>query len=412
MPTYDRIWTNARLATMVADGAHGTGAYRIIEDGVLATCDGTIAWIGPRAAFGDDVAASAADVVDAGGRCITPGLVDPHTHLIYGGDRLGDFERRLAGESYSSAAQGGSGIAHTVAMTRAADDETLFAAAAKRLATLARNGATTVEIKSGYGLDVETELRMLALARRLGAALGISIRATYLGAHAIPFDYAERRDAYVALVCDEMLPRIARDGLADAVDAFCETIAFSPVETERVLTTARGLGLPLKLHVDQLADGGGAALAARAGAISADHLEYASDAGIAALAAAGTVAVVLPGAYYFLREERKPPIAALRSNGVPMALATDCNPGTSPILSLPIVMNLACVLFGFTPYEALLATTRNAALALGLRDRGELRVGLRCDLALWDVTSPSELSYALGADVCAGVVVAGLPRKA
>lgn len=384
-------------------------AYGIIDDGALATCDGTIAWLGPRAALPGDPERLAGEVIDVDGRCITPGLVDPHTHLIFGGERLGDFERRLAGETYVSAAHrsSDSGIAHTVAMTRAADDTTLFDAAAKRLATLVRNGATTVEIKSGYGLDVETELRLLALARRLGSELGVSVRATFLGAHVVPPEYAKRRDAYVTLLCDEMLPRIARGHLADAVDVFCETIAFTANETERIAAAATALGLPVKLHADQLSDGGGAGLAARAGAISADHLEFANEAGIAALAAAGTVAVILPGAYYFLRESRKPPLAALRAHGVPLALASDCNPGTSPILSLPAVMNLACLLFGFTPHEALLACTRNAARALGLRDRGELRTGMRCDLAIWDVSSPAELSYWLGADLCQETVVGG-----
>ncbi len=412
MLTYDRVWLNARLATMDASSARGeTGTYGIIDDGVIATCDGTIAWIGARTEYPGDPSSDARAVVDAGGRCITPGLVDPHTHLIYGGDRLRDFERRLAGESYVAASEGGSGIAHTVAMTRTAGDTVLFSSAAKRVATLVRHGATTVEIKSGYGLDVATELRLLALARRLGSSLGITVRATYLGAHVVPPEFTDRRDAYVDLVCDEMLPKIAAEGLADAVDAFCETIAFSGAETERVANAARALGLGVTLHVDQLTDGGGAALAARVGALSADHLEYASDDGIAALAAAGTVAVILPGACYFLRETRKPPIAALRAHGVPIALATDCNPGTSPVASLPIAMNLACVLFGLTPYEALLGVTRNAARALGLRDRGELRVGLRCDLAIWDIHSPSEISYALGADLCAGVVVGGVPRE-
>jgi imidazolonepropionase len=399
-----------------AYGAHD--AYGIIEDGALATCDGTIAWLGRRTALPAAPERLTSEVIDVEGRCITPGLVDPHTHLIFGGDRLGDFERRLAGETYVSAAHGGSapgrsnsGIAHTVAMTRAADDTTLFEAAAKRLATLARNGATTVEIKSGYGLDVETELRLLALARRLGRELGVSVRATFLGAHVVPPEYATRRDAYLTLLCDEMLPRIASGHLADAVDVFCETIAFTACETERIAAAATALGLPVKLHADQLSDGGGAAIAARAGAISADHLEFANEAGIAALAAAGTVAVILPGAYYFLRESRQPPLATLRAHNVPLALASDCNPGTSPILSLPAIMNLACLLFGFTPYEALLGCTRNAARALGLHDRGELRTGMRCDLAIWDVTSPAELSYWLGADLCTETVAGGRPLE-
>ena len=403
---FDTLWVNARLATMTAGGR----PYGPIEEGALACRDGSIAWVGTAAALPAKPERLAARVIDAAGRWLTPGLIDPHTHLIFGGERVGDFERRIAGESYAAAAGAGSGIAHTVALTRSAAEETLFHDAARRLRAMLANGTTTVEIKSGYGLDVETELRMLRLARRLGRELGITVRTTYLGAHVVPPEYAERRSAYLDLVCAEMLPQIAREGLADAVDVFCDTIAFTPGECSRVLTAAAACGLPVKLHADQIADTGAAALAAQYGALSADHLEHASDSGIADLARSGTVAVLLPGAYYYLRETVKPPVAALRARGVPIALATDCNPGTSPLLSLPAVMNMACVLFGLTPEESLSATTRNAARALGLDDRGELRVGLRCDLALWDVGSPAELSYWLGASMCAGVVVGGEAR--
>ena len=408
---YDTLWVNARLATMtpggVPYGAIGDGAA---AGGALAARDGAIAWVGA----GTDLPAPphelAARVIDAGGRWITPGLVDPHTHVVFGGDRVRDFERRVAGQSYAAAAGGGSGIAHTVAMTRAADEETLFSGATARLRTMIANGTTTVEIKSGYGLDVDTELRLLRVARRLGRELGIGVRTTYLGAHVVPPEYAERRDAYLALVCDEMLPRVAREGLADAVDVFCDTIAFSVSESARVLDAARRLGLAVKVHADQIAGTGAAALAARYGALSADHIEHTDETGVEALARAGTVAVLLPGAYHYLRETVKPPVALLRAHGVPMALATDCNPGTSPVLTLPTAMNLACVLFGLTPEESVAATTRNAARALGLADRGELRVGARCDLALWDAGSPAELCYWLGASPCAGVVIGGEPR--
>jgi imidazolonepropionase len=405
MPQYDTLWINARLATMTPGGA----AYGAIADGALAQRGGEIAWVGARAALGAAPERSAARVIDAGGRWITPGLIDPHTHLVFAGERVADFERRVTGESYVAAAAGGSGIAHTVAMTRAADEKTLLHAALPRLRALIASGATTVEIKSGYGLDVETELRILRVARTLGRETGITVRTTYLGAHVVPPEFAGRRDAYLDLVCDTMLPRIARERLADAVDVFSDTIAFSPRETRRVLDASEHVGLPVKLHADQLADTGAAALAAEYHALSADHLEQTGEAGVAALAAAGTVAVLLPGAYYYLRETAKPPVASLRAHGVPIALATDCNPGTSPVLALTAAMNMACVLFGLTPEEALIGTTRHAARALGLSDRGELRAGLRCDLALWDVDSPAELCYWLGASPCAGVVVAGAP---
>ena len=403
MSRFDKLWYNAHVATMIAGGA----PYGAIEDGAIATRDGTIAWVGRRAELSDAPERLAERAIDAHGGWITPGLIDPHTHLVFGGDRVADFERRIAGQSYAAAATGGSGIAHTVAMTRAADEQTLYHQAAWRMLTMIEAGATTIEVKSGYGLDVETELRMLRVARRLGEDLGITVRTTYLGAHVVPSEYAGRRDAYLALVCDEMLPRIAREHLADAVDVFCDTIAYTPRETERILEAARAAGLAVKVHADQIADTGAATLAARFGALSADHVEHTSEAGVAAMAQSGTVAVLLPGAYYYLRETTLPPIDALRAHGVPIALATDCNPGTSPVTTLPTVLNMACVLFGLTPEEAVAGVTRNAARALGLDDRGELRPGARCDLAFWDVTSPAELCYWLGSNRCTGTLVGG-----
>jgi imidazolonepropionase len=400
---FDTLWYNAHLATMVAGGA----PYGAIEDGAIATRDGLIAWIGRRADLPDAPERLAERAIDARGRWITPGLIDPHTHLVFGGDRVADFERRVAGQSYAAAAGSGSGIAHTVAMTRATDEQTLYHEATWRMISMINAGATTIEVKSGYGLDVETELRMLRVARQAGEDLGITVHSTYLGAHVVPPEFADRREAYLELVCDEMLPRIAREQLADAVDVFCDTIAFTPRETERVLEVARALGFAVKVHADQIADTGGAALAARFGALSADHIEHTTETGVAALAQSGTVAVLLPGAYYYLREKVKPPIGALRAHGVPIALATDCNPGTSPVTTLPTVLNLACVLFGLTPEEAIAGVTRNAARALGLGDRGELREGARCDLAFWHVSSPSELCYWLGSHRCTGTVVNG-----
>ena len=403
MASYDTLWVNAQLATMES----GRDGFAVIADGAIAAKDGTIAWIGNRADLPGPPETLATTVIDAHGCLITPGLIDPHTHLIFGGDRIADFERRIGGEGYAAAAHGGSGIAHTVACTRAANAAELERSASARLRDMIAGGATTIEIKSGYGLDVDTELRMLRVGRRLAHTHGVSIVLTYLGAHTIPPEYATRRDAYLDLICDELLPRIAREGLADAVDVFCESIAFTPRESARVLDAAAALGLRTKLHADQLADGGGAALAAAHHALSADHLEFTSEAGVAALAAAGTVATILPGAFFALRETQRPPIGLLRRYEVPIALATDCNPGTSPVASLTTIMNFACVLFGLTPVEALAGVTRNAARALGLTDRGELRTGLRCDLALWNASSPAELSYWLGRQLCAGTVYGG-----
>jgi imidazolonepropionase len=383
------LLTNVRLATMTGDG------YGLIDDGALVIDGERIVYAGPRSG-----APACDDVIDERGLLVTPGLIDPHTHLVYGGNRAAEWEARLNGADYAAIAKQGGGILSTVRATRAASDEQLLRSGRGRLEALWVYGVTTVEIKSGYGLDVATELRLLRIARRLGELLPITVRTTFLGAHAIPPEYAGDADAYVTMLCDELLPRVAAEGLADAVDAFCETIAFSPAQTERVFDRARELGLPVKLHADQLTDGGGAALAARYGALSADHLEYTSEAGVAALAAAGTVAIVLPGAYYFLRETQPPPLAALRAHGVPIAIATDCNPGTSPLVSLPLAMNFACTLLRMTPLEAWRGVTVNAARALGLDDRGVLAPGMRADLALWNVREPAEVAYALGANRC------------
>jgi imidazolonepropionase len=389
MPTWDSLCTNVNLATMT----EGRAPYGAIENGALAIQDGRIAWLGPASELPHR---DAGEVIDGGGGWLTPGLIDCHTHLVFAGDRSGEFEQRLTGVSYEEIARSGGGIARTVAATRQASHAELEAAAARRLACLLAEGVTTVEIKSGYGLDRATEIKMLEVARQLGETHPVDVRTTFLGAHALPKEYADDRAGYLDLVCTQVLPEVAERGLADAVDAFCEGIAFSPDEVARVFETARALGLPVKLHADQLSDLGGAALAARFGALSADHLEYTSEAGVQAMAAAGTVAVLLPGAFYTLRERQKPPIELFRDHGVPMALATDCNPGSSPVTSLLAILNLGCNLFGLTPEEALAGVTRHAAPALGLDDRGTLAVGQRADLALWRIHRPAELCYWLG----------------
>jgi imidazolonepropionase len=389
MPGWDTLLRNVHLATMTEGGA----PYGAIADGALAVEGGRIAWLGAAADLPQQDARS---VIDGAGGWLTPGLIDCHTHLVFAGDRAGEFEQRLQGVSYEEIARAGGGIASTVAATRAASTAELKAAAQARLAALRAEGVTTVEIKSGYGLDRDTEIRMLEVARALGESPGIAVRTSYLGAHALPREHASDRAGYLDLVCDRVLPEIAARGLADAVDAFCEQIAFTPDEVARVFRAAQRHGLPVKLHADQLSDLGGAALAARFGALSADHLEYASEAGVAAMAAAGTAAVLLPGAFYTLRETRQPPLEALRRHGVAIAIATDCNPGSSPLTSLLAALNLACTLLRLTPEEALAGVTRNAARALGLDDRGTLAEGLRADLALWEIGRPAELSYWLG----------------
>jgi len=395
MAEFDHVWVNAHLCTM----ANGLG---VVRDGALAAKDGRIAWVGPRSAL----PAHDAPVVDCGGAWMLPGLVDCHTHLVFGGNRAGEFERRLAGVSYEQIAQEGGGILSTVRATREASEDALLAAALPRLDGLLAEGVTTVEVKSGYGLEFEAERRMLRVARALGRERAVSVVTSFLGAHAVPQKYKGRQGKYAALVAGMIAP-LAAEGLVDAVDAFCERIAFTPAETEAVFKAARRAGLPVKLHADQLSDTGGAALVARFGGLSADHLEHASADGLAAMAAAGTVAVLLPGATYFIREKRHPDIAAMRAAGVRMAVATDMNPGSSPARSLLLMLNMACTLYRLTVEEALLGVTRHAAAALGLMDRGVLAPGMRCDLALFRIGAPAELCYWLGGNPCAGRVVAG-----
>lgn len=383
----DLLLTGARLATMAEPKGLGP-----VEDGIVAIRGGRIAYAGPRA---EAPAIAAAERIDCGGRWVTPGFIDCHTHLVFAGNRADEFARRLAGESYAEIARGGGGIAATVRATRTADEDTLLALALPRLDALLAEGVTTVEVKSGYGLDDETEMRQLRVARRLGQARRVSIAATYLGAHAVPPD--GDRAAYLDLVCERMIPRIAAERLADAVDVFQEGIAFSAGECDRVFRAARAAGLPVKSHADQLSDTGGAALAAAHGALSADHLEYANESGAAAMARAGTVAVILPGAFLMLNETRKPPIAAFRAAGVRMAVATDLNPGSSPIASPRVAATLACVLFGMTVEEVLRGMTIEAAHALGrAADIGSLEAGKAADLAIWSVESLAELVAQIG----------------
>ncbi|MBA4352859.1 MAG: imidazolonepropionase, partial [Rhodobacter sp.] len=361
-----------------------------------------IAWIGPRSD-----APPAEETHDFEGRLLTPGLIDAHTHLVFGGNRAAEFEQRLNGASYADIARAGGGILSTVTATRAASEDELVALALPRLDAMIRQGATTVEVKSGYGLTIGDELKMLRAARRLATLRPVTITTTHLAAHAIPPEYAARPDAYIDEIAIPSLHSAHAEGLIDAVDAFCESIAFSPAQVDRLFTAARALGLRVKLHAEQLTDQGGATLAARHAALSADHLEYLSAEGVAAMARAGTVATILPGAFFTLRESQLPPIAALRAAGVPMAIATDCNPGSSPMTSLPLAMNMACTLFRMTPEEALLGTTANAARALGLADRGLLSPGLRADLCLWDMQNPAELSYRIGAEALHKSIIGG-----
>ena len=386
---FDRIFTDVRLATMDPDRP-GLG---VIEHGVLATHGGRIAFVGPAA---EAPALDAVETIRCDGRWMTPGLVDCHTHLVFAGDRAAEFEMRLAGASYEEIARAGGGILSTVRATRAADEAELVRQTLPRLDHLIAEGVTTVEVKSGYGLTPEAELRQLRAAGELARVRDIGIERTLLAAHAVPPEYAGNRAAYVDLVCNEIIPAAAREGLADAVDAFCEGIAFTPEETARVFAAANAAGLRVKLHADQLSDTGGAALAAEANALSADHLEWASEDGIAAMARTGTVAVMLPGAYYMLRDTHAPPIAAFRAAGVPMAVATDCNPGTAPLTSPLLAMNMAATLFRMTVEECLLGITRIGAQALGRPDLGALVTGRQADLCLWSIERPAELVYRIG----------------
>ena len=388
---FDRIWHNARLVTMRED----LPDLGVIERGLIAARDGRIVFAGARSDVPSD--AEAAERIDCAGRWVTPGLVDCHTHLVFGGNRAHEFELRLKGASYEEIARAGGGIVSTVAATRGASEAELVADALPRLDALIGEGTTTVEIKSGYGLNTETEMRQLSAARSLGRSRTVAIQTSFLGAHALPPEAGGDKDRYIDLVCREMLPAMARAGLADAVDAFMEGIAFSRDQTVRVFQAAKAQGLPVKLHADQLSNLGGAALAAEFSALSADHLEHTDGAGVAAMAEAGTVAVLLPGAFYFIRETQKPPVELFRAHGVNMALATDCNPGSSPLTSLLLTMNMGATLFRMTVVECLAGVTREGARALGmLSDVGTLEAGKWCDLAIWDIERPAELVYRIG----------------
>ena len=400
-----QLWTHARVATLAADAAQ---AYGLIDAAALVVDGDRLLWVGPASQLPTDLRERCNVVHDAGGALITPGLIDCHTHLVYGGDRAQEFELRLQGTSYEDIARAGGGIASTVRATRAASALELEQSSAKRLKALMNEGVTTIEIKSGYGLALEHERKTLGVARALGHTHAVDVRTTFLGAHAVPPEYAGRTDDYVDAVL-QMLPVLHAEGLVDAVDGFCERIAFSTAQMERVFQAAQALGVRVKLHAEQLSDSGGAPLAARFQALSCDHLEWLSPAGAQAMAASGSVAVLLPGAFYFLRETRVPPIDLLRSHGVPMAVSTDCNPGSSPCTSLLLMLNMACTLFRLTPEEALAGVTRHAATALGLTDRGVLAAGQRADFVLWDVQHPAQLCYALGANPRLQTIFKGQP---
>jgi len=388
----DTVWLNARLATLV-EGDLGLGA---VDSGAILAREGRIAFVG----WQDELPAqwrNAARVIDCEGRWITPALIDCHTHLVYGGDRAREFELRLAGATYEQIARQGGGILSTVCATRAASEDELTRSTLKRLDALIAEGAGTVEVKSGYGLDLATERKSLRVARELAEQRNVTIRTTFLGAHALPPEYADRRDAYIDHVSDTMIPTLASEGLIDAIDGFCERIAFTADEIARAFAAARRAGLPVKLHADQLSDSGGAALAASFGALSADHLEYADEDGLVAMAKAGVVAVLLPGAFYVLKERQAPRVDLMRKHRLPIAVATDSNPGTSPMTSILLALNMAATLFGLTVDECLAGATRNAARALGLAsETGSLEVGKWADLAIWDIERPAELVYRLG----------------
>ncbi|KPW39023.1 Imidazolonepropionase [Pseudomonas coronafaciens pv. atropurpurea] len=394
------LWKHCHIASM----AHGK--YSIIEDAAIVTSGALIEWVGPQA----KLAGSEHDnCIDLGGAWVTPGLIDCHTHTVFGGNRSGEFEQRLQGVSYAEIAAAGGGIASTVRATRAASEDELYASAERRLRHLLKDGVTTVEMKSGYGLDLENERKILRVIRRLGNTQPVTVRATCLAAHALPPEYTDRADDYINHICNEMLPTLAAEGLVDAVDAFCEYLAFSPAQVERVFITAGQLALPVKLHAEQLSSLGGSSLAARYKALSADHLEFMTEDDAIAMAAAGTVAVLLPGAFYFLRETQLPPMDALRKHGVPIAIATDLNPGTSPGLSLRLMLNMACTLFRMTPEEALAGVTFNAAKALGMSaTHGSLEVGKVADFVAWNIERPADLAYWLGGDLDKRIVRHGV----
>jgi imidazolonepropionase len=390
---------NLNVATM-------TGGYGLIQNATILIENNQIQWVGPESESPSGAS------LDCQGALVTPGLIDCHTHLVYGGNRASEFEQRLNGADYAAIAKAGGGIMSTVRATRATSEEDLLKCAAKRLETLMSEGVTTVEIKSGYGLDVDTEMKMLRVARALGQTRKISIKTTFLGAHTFPAEFKENHQDYVNIVCNQALPAAHSQGLADAVDAFCEGIAFSVEETEQVFKAAKALNLPVKLHAEQLSNLGGAKLAAKYGALSVDHIEYMDEAGVEAIQKSGTVAVLLPGAFYYLREKQAPPVATLRLRNVPIAIATDLNPGSSPVHSLLSTMNMACVLFGLTPEEALLGVTAHAAKALGLADRGQVKAGYRADLAFWTIERPGDLAYPLGFNPIAAIMQNGQFSKA
>lgn len=399
---WERLLLNATLATFGDDTPYG-----LVPHGAIALHHGRIAWVGAMDELPQAPHELASKVESVDGRVLTPGLIDCHTHLVFGGDRAHEFEMRLNGASYEDIARAGGGIAASVQATRAASSEQLLEQALPRARALLADGVTTLEIKSGYGLELDTERRMLQVARKLGRQLGLCVRTSFLGLHALPPGYAGNRDAYVTGVVDVMLPTLAGEGLIDAVDGFCESIGFTPAEARRVLARAQELGLPVKLHAEQLSNQGAAALVAEYHGLSADHLEHLDESGAAAMAAAGTVAVLLPGAWYALRETTAPPIALLREHGVPIAIATDCNPGTSPLLSLRLAANMACTLLRLTPEEALRGITVNAARALGLHDRGTMAVGQRADLVCWQARHPAELCYWIGGQLVREVIIGG-----
>ncbi len=397
--TYTRCWYHCHAATM--RGGH----YSVIEDAAILVRGERIAWIGRREALPP----GAAEAVDLGGAWVTPGLIDCHTHLVFAGERTAEFELRLEGASYAEIAAHGGGIASTVRATRAASEEALLEGALRRARQLLRDGVTCLEVKSGYGLDLASERKLLRVARRLAERLPLTVRTTCLAAHAVPAEYAGRADDYIARVCEEMLPALAEEGLVDAVDAYCEHLAFSPEQVERLFRCASALRLPVKLHAEQLSAQGGTRLAARYRALSADHLEYADEADVAALAEADTVAVLLPAAFYLLRERQLPPVGALRRHGVPIAVASDLNPGTAPVLSLRLMLAMACTSFGLTPEEALAGMTRAGAKALGLQDEiGTISAGKAADLCIWRIGRPAELCYWIGLPGPERRVVAGL----
>lgn len=399
---FDSVWIDVNLATI------NETDYGIIENAAIAIKDGKIAWLGKRADIPAFDAFSTPTYQGKGG-WITPGLIDCHTHIVYGGNRAKEFEMRLEGATYQEIAAAGGGIVSTVKATREADEETLYVAAKDRLNALMQEGVTTVEVKSGYGLDIETEIKMLRIARLLGEHHPVDVKATFLGAHALPPEFKDNADGYIDLVCGEMFEAVAQENLADAVDAFCESVGFDLPQTKRVFEAAKKYGLPVKLHAEQMSNLGGSEMAAKFNALSVDHIEYLDEAGVKAIKESGTVAVVLPGAFYFLRETKQPPFDLLRKHQVPMAIATDANPGSSPLCSLQLMLNMACTLFRMTPYEALSGVTINAAKALGIEDKvGTLAVGKQADLVLWNIDHPAQLSYQFGVNPCAQVIKNGV----